>query len=254
MASPYLRCSFVRSGVVHSGSRWRRGIECGRLSASGFAGLRRPDQRGDRKCVRERYRLRERWTNPLTLVRYYNSAAGIPRGSFGNWRSNYDASLFAGATEVDLTRPDGKAIIFYPDGHGGWGGLSDLSFQLTQSGSNWILTDENDNVETYKPTGPSRLTLLTTIKARDGYVRTVAYAFNSAGATYVSSVTDTFGRKLTFTHSSSGSPLVTSVATPDGLVLKYVYGGSLSNLEKSSIRRSRRRQKPTFIRTRISST
>jgi hypothetical protein len=78
--------------------------------------------------------------NPLALTRFYNSRSGAPSGSFGVWRSNFDRSLSISQTEVDAFRPDGKVIFFFPAGSGGWQGLSDLDVQITQSGSNWVLT------------------------------------------------------------------------------------------------------------------
>jgi Domain of unknown function (DUF6531) len=42
--------------------------------------------------------------SPLALTRYYNSAAGIPGGSFGNWRSTYDRSLSIDPSGVDASR------------------------------------------------------------------------------------------------------------------------------------------------------
>jgi hypothetical protein len=113
--------------------------------------------------------------NPLALTRFYNSRSGAPGGSFGIWRSNFDRSLSISQTEVDASRADGKVIFFFPDGSGGWTGLSDLDVQIAQSGSNWVLTDWNDTVETYSNTG-----LLLSIRMRNGYTQTLSY-IQSAG-------------------------------------------------------------------------
>jgi Domain of unknown function (DUF6531) len=87
--------------------------------------------------------------NPLAIIRYYNSEVGVRGGSFRNWLWTYDRSLSISPTEVDAFRADGKDINFFPDGSGGWKGLSDLDLRLTHTGSIWTLTDWDDNVETY---------------------------------------------------------------------------------------------------------
>ena len=168
--------------------------------------------------------------NPLIVTRYYNSASGAPGGSFGNWRWTYDRSLSISASEVDAYRPDGKAIYFFPDGHGGWNGVTDLDLRLTQSGSTWTLTDWNDNVETYTAAGQ-----LTTITARNGYTQTILYPaarrptgianrFGYSQASQPTSVTDSYGRTLTIAYNGNG--LISSVTTPDGLVLSYTYNSN----------------------------
>ena len=65
---------------------------------------------------------------------------------------------------------------------------SDMNYSLTQSGSNWTLTDPQDNVETYAVNGLV-LGQLTTIRALDGYTQTLQY--NGSGL--LAAVTDSFG-------------------------------------------------------------
>ena len=168
--------------------------------------------------------------NPLVVTRHYNSAAGAPGGSFGIWRWTYDRTLSISGSEIDATRSDGKLISFFPDGHGGWNGVSDLDLRLTQSGSTWTLTDWNDNVETYSAAGQ-----LTSIAARNGYTQTILYPTARPptgiaarlGYTQISqptSVTDSYGRTLTIAYDGSGR--IGSITTPDGGVYRYGYSSS----------------------------
>jgi YD repeat-containing protein len=153
--------------------------------------------------------------NPLTVTRYYNSAVGTPTGAFGNWTWNYDRKISVSSSEVDIIRLDGKQIAFFPNGSGGWEGITDLDLRLTQTNSTtWTLTDQDDNLETYSQVGG--YTLLTSIKARNSYTQTLQY-----NGTEVTSVIDTYGRTLTISYNSSG--LISSIVTPDGLVLNYSY-------------------------------
>jgi RHS repeat-associated protein len=153
--------------------------------------------------------------NPVTVTRYYNSAVATPTGAFGNWTCNYDRKISVSSSEVDVIRPDGKDIAFFPNGSGGWEGITDLDLRLTQTSSTtWTLTDQNDNIETYSSVGG--YTLFTSIKVRNGYTQTMQY-----NGTQVSSVVDTYGRTLNISYNSSG--LISSIATPDGLVLNYSY-------------------------------
>jgi len=69
--------------------------------------------------------------NPLAVTRIYNTGGG---GSFGSWKSTYDLGLTISPTQVEVARPDGKLIFFFPNGSGGWRGLGDLDLRLTQSG------------------------------------------------------------------------------------------------------------------------
>src|SRR6202051_5094969 len=172
--------------------------------------------------------------NPLVVTRHYNSAAGVAGGAFGNWRWTYDRGLGITGSEIDAIRSDGKLISFFPDGHGGWNGVTDIDLRLAQSGSTWTLTDWDDNVETYTAAGQ-----LTSITARNGYTQTILYPaarpptgiatrLGYTQTSQPSSVTDSYGRTLTIAYNGSGR--ISSITTPDGLVLSYTYGGSTSNL------------------------
>jgi RHS repeat-associated protein len=149
----------------------------------------------------------------LRLQRYYNSAStgvGTLASSLGkNWRTNFDRYLNLSAGKAIAERPDGRRITFTQSGTS-WTTDSDVGITLANSGSTWTLTDETDNVETYK-TQSSTQGLLQTIVARGGYTQTLAY--NSANQ--VISVTDSFNRALTFQYSTDK---LATVATPDNTI------------------------------------
>ncbi len=157
--------------------------------------------------------------NRLEFTRYYNSLGAASGSAFAselgtNWRSNYDRYLrLVSATQVIAERPNGQQVTFTLNGSG-WTTDTDIDLALTNSGSNWTLTDHWDNVETYVNSGSSEATLQT-IQTRNGYTQTLQYTGSQVG-----SVTDSFGRKLILAYSNG---LLQSVITPDGLILTYGY-------------------------------
>jgi len=159
--------------------------------------------------------------NRMVVTRYLNNEAGAPGGSFCNWSWTYDRRLGISNSEVDVYRPDGKVIYFFPNGQGGWSGISDLSMTLTQGASTWTLTDWDDNVETYYANYNGYTGLLASITARNGYTQTMQYAANNLGDELLSSVVDSYGRTLTINH--NGYTCISSITAPDGLVLNYTY-------------------------------
>jgi RHS repeat-associated protein len=155
--------------------------------------------------------------NPLSLVRYYNSASqqhGLYPTIFGvNWRSNYDRYLrLSSSTAVAAERADGQVVNFYLRS-GTWTPDSDIGVSLTNSGSTWTLKDENDNTETYLASDGQAL--LQSIKMRGGYTQTLSHS-----GTQLTTVTDSYNRSLGFSYTSD---TVSSVTTPDTLVLSYGY-------------------------------
>jgi RHS repeat-associated protein len=175
--------------------------------------------------------------NKLSLKRYYNSP--VPGAfnffaSFNNWRSNYDSFIDIRNinTSVDVVLPDNKSFFFVPDGSGGWRGPPNLSVKLTQSGSIFTFADWDDTVYTYSLQSNANgflVNLLTSIKNRNGYTRTLQYT-TCGGNCYsqIASVTDSYGRKLTFTPGplpdcGGVNACIGSVTTPDGLVISYGY-------------------------------
>jgi RHS repeat-associated protein len=177
--------------------------------------------------------------NNLQFTRYYNSRGNmaamfltgyatvepLATGLNANWRSNFDRNLeMFSSTSVVAERPDGQRLAFTLSG-GVWTPETDIDMTLTQSGTVWTLTDQNDTVETYGPpniiAGLS-ITVpyfqLNSIKTRNGYAQNLFYA----GGQLVS-VTDSYSRSLTFAYAGgalSGGPLQ-SVTTPDGLTITY---------------------------------
>ena len=158
--------------------------------------------------------------NVLSFTRYYNSLAdpnslAISLGA--GWRSTFDRYLRISATSITAERPDGQELTFTLQ-NGVWASDSDIDVTLTNSGTNWTLTDRNDGVETYTAISSTEATL-SAFKGRNGYARTLSYN----GSKQLTSVTDSFGRSLTFTYLSG---LLQTVTTPDGLTLSYSYTSS----------------------------
>jgi len=167
--------------------------------------------------------------NPLAFTRYYNSksnsvqvanlkviTAATTLGT--NWRSNFDGHLqVLSSSIVNVERPNGQILHFTQSG-GVWSTNSDVDIKLTQSGSNFTLTDSNDNVETYAVTGSKGV--LQSIVARNGYTQTLTY--NGSGQ--LTTITDSYSRALTLTYNPSGQ--ISTVSTPDGLTLTYGYNAS----------------------------
>jgi len=156
--------------------------------------------------------------NKLALTRYYNSFSNpdtyaITMGQ--NWRSNYDRYLhFVSANYINVERMDGQVVSF-SSSSGIWSTDTDIDLKLSSSGSNWLLTDPNDTVETYFTSAGKGL--LSSIALRNGYTQTLSYASGS-----VSKVTDSYGRSLSLSYSSS-TGMLTGVTTPDTLALTYGY-------------------------------
>ena len=154
----------------------------------------------------------------LTFLRYYNSQ--LPQSSFlgYGWRSNFDrgfrynAGSPSSSTIVWFTRPDGSTYSF-TNTSGAWLAIDpDVNAQLVSLGSaGWVLTDQNDNVETYTQNGQ-----LSSIKTRSGYQQNLTYDANGN----LASVTDSFGRTLTFTIVNG---TIHTMTDPDGNVYTYNY-------------------------------
>jgi RHS repeat-associated protein len=154
--------------------------------------------------------------NPLSLIRYYNSAFVNPASYAvtlgGKWRSNYDRYLHIVTTPsatgyVTAERPDGQQITFTSSGTA-WVTDSDVDYTLTNSGTTWTLTDPDDTVETY--TAPGVEGRLSTIVARNGYTQSLSYTTGLL----LHTVTDSYSRVLTFKYAGTGT-LLTNVVTPD---------------------------------------
>ena len=160
----------------------------------------------------------------LSFIRHYNSRAAptygptAPLGAL--WRSDYERYLIfhPRAPVVKAERPDGKGLYFgikngvgVPD--------SDIDLTLVKIGENWVLTDQDGTEERYGAPDRTGRSQPLSIKAPDGYARTLTYN----AANQLVSVSDTEGRTLTLAY--DGDNLIT-VTTPDGLVLTYGYDSS----------------------------
>lgn len=185
---------------------------------------------------------------PLTFRRYYNSdttyvassqapfssALSAYHSRFGAaWRSEFDRFIagiggLSGTTaDINAIRADGMPVHFRKSS-GVWyraywnlttqswsistDPRHDIDLRLAPSGTNWLLTDENDNVETYDSTGK-----LTGIAYRGGY--SLTFTYDTSGNNTV--ITDAFGRTLTFTYLANG--LVDTVTDPTTGVTHYSY-------------------------------
>lgn len=187
-------------------------------------------------------------SEPLTLKRYYNSdttfvisrqaafssVIGAYQSRFGiAWRSEFDRFIVASSAlssttaDVDATRADGMPIHFkkvsgvwyrayWNPSTQGWSASTDprhdIDLKFSTDGTNWFITDQNDNVETYDGTGK-----LTSIAYRGGY--SLTFTYDTSGHNTV--ITDVFGRTLTFTYLSNG--LVDTVTDPTTGVTHYSY-------------------------------
>ena len=97
------------------------------------------------------------------------------------------------------------------------------TLQLTQTGTGFTLTDDQDNVETYNTAGQ-----LLTVTTRGGIVYTATYNSSSQ----LSTVTDSFGHQLSLSYNTQNQ--LASVTAPSGAQLHYAYNsqGSLSAVTK----------------------
>ncbi len=163
----------------------------------------------------------------LAFIRYYNSQ--LPSNSFlgYGWRSNFDrgfrynGSSVSSSTIVWFTRSDGSTYSF-SNSSGAWLSVDpDVNVKLTSLGSSgWILTDQNDKVETYTVNGQ-----LSSIKSRSGYQQDLDYDADGN----LTSVTDSFGRTLVFTV-VNGS--IHTMTDPDGKVFTYNYQNLLASSDQ----------------------
>lgn len=158
--------------------------------------------------------------NKLAFTRYYNSLIG--KSTFAvslgnNWRSTFDRYLNVLSTlSVTAERQDGQVLSFSTDSSGALAAAGPFDYKLTQSGTNWVLTDPDDTTETYIIPASGGEALLTSIRWRNGYTQTLRYNPSNQ----LTSVTDSYNRTLTFVYQGA---LLQSLTTPDGIVVAYVY-------------------------------
>jgi RHS repeat-associated protein len=163
--------------------------------------------------------------NVLDFRRFYNSlASSTTFATFlgRNWRTTYDRYLnLISPTSLQAEREDGRMLSFTLN-NGIWKTDSDIDDTLSVSGSGsgaiWTLKDRTGTSETYTQLSSGQ-SLLTTIKALDGYTRTMHYT----SANLLTSVTDSFQRTLTLTYHNG---LLATLTTPTGLVITYGYSSS----------------------------
>jgi YD repeat-containing protein len=116
--------------------------------------------------------------------------------------------------EYDIIRPSGdiyrftqqNGVIVPPPG---------ISVRFAVTGSGFMVTDDDDNVETYNMSG-----VLQSITSRDGVVQTLTY---SSG--FLNGVTDSFGNTLTLNRNTNNE--ITSVVFGSAGTVQYSYDSSL---------------------------
>ncbi|WP_347557573.1 RHS repeat-associated core domain-containing protein [Robbsia sp. KACC 23696] len=153
--------------------------------------------------------------DPLIFSRHYNSLSQEISSLGAGWRSNFDRHLRfntgdgSAATMTYATRADGAIIAFEKQSNSWYPSDGDVNATLTSINNGLVLTDSNDNVETYSLDGR-----LTSVISRSGYGQTLTYDANNN----LSSVVDSYGRSLTFTFVNGAMRTMT---TPDGNVYTY---------------------------------
>jgi RHS repeat-associated protein len=161
--------------------------------------------------------------NPLAFIRYYNGFSHwlAPTATLGsNWRSNYERylTILTNPSGAVAERADGQVVMFNVSNGVGTPD-SDVDLALVQSGNDWVLTNQDDTVETYGPPNSIGRSQLLTIQARNGYTQTLSY--NSSNQ--LAAVTDSYNRTLNLAYANG---LLSTVTTPDGLVLTYGFSAS----------------------------
>src|SRR4029078_2590169 len=103
----------------------------------------------------------------LEFTRTYNALGPVVDVGVGsNWTHTWSRSLFINAAWIDAQRSDGKVFHFALSG-GQWVPDVDISCQLVQSGSQWQLTTDGDEIELYDSAGK-----LLSVTTRSGKVTT----------------------------------------------------------------------------------
>lgn len=152
--------------------------------------------------------------NKLEFVRSYNTLDSFA-GSLGiNWRHNFERQLGVNLVTGQITvfRDDGRQLSFFKSA-GTWiSNDSDVPFTLVQSSNTFILTTDEDVVETYDNLG-----LLVNITYRNGYTQTLL----NDGNNRLVVVLDNQGRGLSFTYNSAG--LLETMTDPDNNTYTYYY-------------------------------
>src|SRR6185436_18855164 len=117
----------------------------------------------------------EQGEGSLEFTRTYNSANPFGKGGIGPaWSHNWARLLFpVGTTEMHATRGDGKDFKFVLAG-GVWSPDADTPYTLAPSGSQWLLTTPDDEVELYDSAGR-----LLSVTSRSGKVTTLTYSDGS---------------------------------------------------------------------------
>ncbi len=155
----------------------------------------------------------------LSFSRTYSSSLDATLGPLGyGWDDNYGMhlSIDSGTGDVTIDQGDGSAVIYDPNGSGGYDGPSwDLATLAARTGGGFVYRRNTGNTYTFSAAGQ-----LLSESDRNGNTTTLTY--NGSGL--LASVTDAAGRTLSMTYSSGG--LMTKVTGPDGWHELFAYDSS----------------------------
>jgi RHS repeat-associated protein len=149
------------------------------------------------------------WTNNVCVVS--NSTGTIGTAII---YSSQTVALVSSPVEYDVIRDDGQVLRFTTQG-GVINQPPGVTLQFALTGSDFTVTDDDGNVESYNPSG-----VLQSITSRAGVVQTLSYGTGGL----LSGVSDSFGNALTI--SWDGSNRISSVALSGGGTVQYAYDGS----------------------------
>ena len=180
----------------------------------------------------DKVELKQDLASPISFVRNYSSnrvLSSTPTTMGNGWKHNYDKRLsFVQApnpsgtgtylgTLIFIEENDAEIIFTRTSATGAFAPAfkDQKGFSLIVSGTNYLLTTPNGNVEAYNATG-----LLTKLTFKNGYFLNFAYTAN-----ILSTITDSYGRTLTYTHTNGILTQVLADTTD-----KVVYGYTTGNL------------------------
>ena len=155
--------------------------------------------------------------NPGSFSGLYSGSVNIPPSTLGTCPPPAQVQPQQQAAGILAYRHNGKSVNFPP---AGGADLNGMNMSLTLSGSNWILTDGQNNVETYTSTGQ-----LSSIRFRNGLSVLLAYDSNNR----LHTVSDNFGHQLTYSFNAGGQ--LQQITDPGNNAYLYGYDG-LGNLNK----------------------
>jgi len=155
-------------------------------------------------------------SSALNVARTYNSKSQAT-GLFGRgWSTDYDNSIVAdNAYVVHFRQGDGRVIYFYRASTSGSyiPVTPDFHAQLTQTGSGYSLSFLDGSTQQFDSAGK-----VLSFAERNGNTTALTYGANS----FLTAITDPFGRQLSVATDSNGQ--ITSISDAIGTIATYTYG------------------------------